>query len=65
MKIKVLNDYKSPSNYENPIVLLKGDTVRLGEMTDSDGEYPDWINCTCDRTGVSGWVAVNNAAIYD
>lgn len=58
MIFKVLYDYKSPSNLENPIELLKGDTVKLGETTDPNGEYPNWVYCTCDRTGRAGWVAV-------
>ena len=57
MLLKVLENYKSPSNFENPIELLKGDTVQLGEITDPNGEYPDWVFCTADRTKRTGWVA--------
>ncbi len=56
MILKVLDDYKS--NDENPIELVKGDTVLLGEVTDPNGEYPNWILCTSERTGRRGWVAM-------
>lgn len=57
MKVKVLINYTSPSNFADPIVLLKGDNVQIGETTDPNGEYPNWVFCTCNRTGKTGWVA--------
>ncbi len=59
MVFKVLENYKSPSNFENPIELLKGETVQLGEISDPNGEYPNWVFCTSNRTGKTGWVAVD------
>ena len=55
MRMKVVADYQ----YMGQIIeLLAGDTVQLGERSDSNGPYPDWIHCTSDRSGKTGWVAV-------
>ena len=55
MILEVLDNYIS--DYPNPIELTKGDTVQLGEESDANGPYPDWVFCVCNRTGNKGWVA--------
>ena len=53
--MKVVNDYA----YADQIIDLQvGDTVQLGEESDPDGPYPNWVHCKSDRTGKAGWVAV-------
>jgi hypothetical protein len=42
-----------------PIELCAGDAVRLGELTDSNSDYPNWIHCESLKTGRKGWVAVD------
>ena len=55
MRMTVVNDYE----YTGQIIELGiGDTVQLGERTDSNGQYPDWIHCRLDKTGKTGWVAI-------
>jgi len=55
VQMTVINDYE----YKGQIIELEiGDTVRLGERTDSNGQYPGWIHCRSDRTGKTGWVAI-------
>ena len=54
MRMTVINDYQ----YNGQIIeLLAGDMVQLGDRTDSNGSYPNWIHCKSDRTGKTGWVA--------
>ena len=54
MLMRVLNDYA----FDGEIVeLVAGDTVRVGERSNPDGPFPNWLYCTLDRTGMSGWVA--------
>ena len=54
MLMKVINDY----TYHGQIIELEiGDTVQIGEKTDSAGQYPEWIHCKSDRTGKTGWAA--------
>jgi len=54
MRMEAINDYE----YKGQIIELQiGDTVQLGEKTDSNGPYPNWIYCKSDKTGKSGWVA--------
>lgn len=52
-KYIVIEDYKNSN--EDPIELTAGDSVRLGEKSDNDGPWANWIYCTSDRTGKSGW----------
>jgi len=55
MMMEVINDYA----YDGQIIELHvGDTVQLGERTDPNGSYPNWVHCKSDRTGKTGWVAV-------
>ena len=63
MRMEVINDYVFDN--PNPIELIIGDTVRLGEKTDPNGPYPNWIFCTSERTGRTGWVAENILSIKD
>ncbi len=54
MLMKVKNDYA----FDGEIIELRaGDTVRLGERSNPNGPYPNWVYCTSARTGKSGWVA--------
>ena len=39
----------------NPILLRRGDPVRIGRTYDGDPEWPDWIWCE-DAAGRGGWV---------
>jgi hypothetical protein len=53
--MKVINDYE----YRGQIIELQaGDTVQLGERSNPDGPYPNWIHCESDKTGKGGWVAI-------
>ena len=54
MRMEVINDYAYAGQ---TIELQIGDTVQLGERTDSNGPYPNWIHCRSDKTGKTGWVA--------
>jgi hypothetical protein len=38
-----------------PLVLRKGDRVRIGRPYEDDPEWPDWIWCE-DTAGKGGWV---------
>ena len=49
---EVLSDYTNDNL--NPIELLKGDTVQLGELSDPDGPYPNWIFCTSNQSDQKG-----------
>lgn len=55
-------EYIVVKNHENenpdPIELLAGDTVRLGEKSNDNGPWANWIYCTSDRTQKSGWTPV-------
>jgi len=62
MHMTVIRDYK----YTGQIIELDvGDTVQLGERTDSNGQYPDWIHCRSDKTGKTGWVAIRVLSMQD
>ena len=61
MLMKVINDYNNDD--PNPIELLVGDTVKLGETSNPNGPYPNWVFCTSERTGRVGWVAVHTLKI--
>lgn len=54
--------YRVTEAYENsnpdPIVLLAGDRVTLGEKSQADGPWPNWIYCVSLRTGKAGWTPV-------
>lgn len=56
MLFEVIEDYQSAGD-KLLIELVTGDIVELGEETDPNGEYPNWIFCTSQRTGRTGWVA--------
>lgn len=60
MLMEVKNDYR----YNGQIIELQiGDKVQLGEKTDPNGSYPNWIHCTSMRTGKTGWVAAGILAL--
>ncbi len=61
MLMQVIVDYTNENL--NPIELIKGDTVQLGELSNPNGPYPNWIFCTSQRTKQYGWVAVNALSI--
>ncbi len=54
---EVLSDYTNDNL--NPVELLKGDTVQLGELSDPDGPYPNWIFCTSNQSDQKGQVPVH------
>jgi Variant SH3 domain len=50
---KVITDHLSSAS--EPLVLAKGDIVRIGREFKEDPEWRDWIACT-DQNGSTGWV---------
>ncbi len=56
MKYIVKKEYTSDNN--DPIVLKKGDLVFLGDKSNDNGPWPNWIYCTSDRTKKCGWTPV-------
>lgn len=42
------------STIESPIVLMKGETVELLEMSNPDGDWPNWA--LCKKEEMIGWV---------
>lgn len=52
----VTQDYESSN--ADPIQLRAGDTVALGERSNDDGPWANWIYCVSDRTGKAGWTPV-------
>ncbi len=61
MTVTVFSDYANDD--PNPIELQVGDTVQVGEESNPNGPYPNWIFCTSDRTGYQGWVAKHVLAV--
>ena len=62
MLMTVINDY----SFDGEIITLQpGDTVRVGERSNPDGPFPNWVYCTSDKTGKSGWVPVGILEIED
>lgn len=57
MLMEVIENYTF--NNPAPIELNVGDIVQLGEKTDPNGDYPNWIHCVLPRTERKGWVAIN------
>ena len=51
--------YKVVKHYENsntdPIELKIGDTVTLGERSEEDGQWANWIYCISNKTKKAGW----------
>lgn len=58
----VQDTYIVTQEYENsnadPIVLEEGDMVRLGQRSDDNGPWANWIYCLSGRTGKTGWTPV-------
>ena len=52
----VIKDYKC--EIYNPIKLHKGDLVQLGEKSDNNGPWPNWIYCISNRTQKEGWTPI-------
>ena len=52
----VIKDYKC--EIDNPIKLHKGDLVQLGEKSDNNGPWPNWIYCISNRTHKEGWTPI-------
>ena len=60
--MEVIDNYE----YKGQIIELQsGDIVEIGEKTDSNGDYPDWVHCKSVKTGKSGWVAARILMIKD
>ncbi|GAV14642.1 SH3 domain-containing protein [Paenibacillus sp. NAIST15-1] len=58
-----MNDYivikKHRSNYPNPLTLIKGQSVIMGEKYEGPENWENWIFCTTQSEGnqkISGWV---------
>ncbi len=62
MLMTVLCDYAFTGQI---ITLQPGDTMQLGERSNPDGPYPNWIYCTSDKTQQSGWVAAHIITVQD
>lgn len=43
---------------EDPIELKIGDSVILGEKSDDNGDWANWIYCISNRTKKAGWTPV-------
>ena len=58
----ILKNYIVIEGYENsnkdPIELKIGDIVQLGEKSDDNGPWANWIYCVSDRTAKTGWTPV-------
>ncbi|MCT4542407.1 MAG: SH3 domain-containing protein [Vallitalea sp.] len=52
----VITPYESENT--DPIKIKKGDTVQLGEKSNDNGPWPNWIYCISNRTGKEGWTPV-------
>ena len=50
----VVKEYKS--NYPDPIILRKGEKVRLGEAYDGPEDWPGWLFCYKPDASHGGWV---------
>lgn len=50
---------------EDPIRLIQGDTVQVGERSNDDGPWPNWIYCISDRTKKEGWTPIQLLEIKD
>jgi hypothetical protein len=62
MLMEIINDY----NYNGQIIELQiGDVVKIGEKTDPNSDYPNWIYCISEKNGKAGWVADHIMTIND
>lgn len=52
----VVEDYENSN--ADPIQLNAGDTVKLGEKSNDDGPWANWIYCVSERTEKAGWTPV-------
>ena len=52
-RYRVVKSYRSSN--ADPIILRKGDTVRVGHDYEGDPEWKDWIWCE-SKTDKGGWV---------
>ncbi len=54
--------YTVTQAYQNsnpdPIVLKSGDEVSVGERSQADGPWPNWVYCVSDRTQKAGWTPI-------
>ena len=57
MLLEVLQNYRSDT--PNPIELLVGDTVQIGEESEPNGAYPNWVFCISNRNNQKGWVPMH------
>ena len=46
---------KKHSSSPNPLILRKGEDVRVGHEFLEDPDWPDWIECT-NSAGNKGWI---------
>lgn len=55
-KYIVIEDYENGN--DDPIELKTGESVQLGEKSNDNGPWKNWIFCTSHKTGKSGWTPV-------
>lgn len=55
MMYKTIDDHKNDNT--TPIIITKGSKVRLGEKSNSNGNWPNWIYCFSDENG-EGWTPI-------
>lgn len=59
----VIDEYTCENN--DPIKLVRGDKVIVGERSDAQGPWPNWVYCTSCRTKKEGWIPVQILEIAD
>ena len=58
MKYIVIKRHKS--NYPDPIILEKGEKVKLGQKYDGPEDWPNWLYCYKLDSSKEGWVPEQN-----
>ena len=56
MKYQVVEEHK-PNN-SNPIKVRKGETVKLGRISDEEDGWSNWIYCYCLNSTSEGWTPI-------
>lgn len=56
MRYKIIEDHNSDNL--TPIIVTKGTRVRIGERSDSNGIWPNWIYCISEDGNGEGWTPI-------
>lgn len=56
MKYIVIEEHKNDNL--TPIIITKGSNVRIGERSNSNGNWPNWIYCFSEDGHVEGWTPI-------